>query len=85
VSQEVPRSSLDSDMRGSLGSILKENAITEEPGGDEVVASKVLSLPVMDQPVESAEKTQESKNILADMEAFQREIDELKRKFEEGR
>ncbi len=31
------------------------------------------------------EEMQAAKDILADMEAFQREIDELKKKFEEGR
>jgi hypothetical protein len=66
-----------------MGSILKENAITEEPGRDEAEAGPAAPpLPVREQ---TKEETQEAKGILADMEAFQKEIDELKKKFEEGR
>jgi hypothetical protein len=83
VSQEVGRPSFDSDRRGSMGSILKETVITEEPGRDEAEAgSTAPSLPVRDL---TKEESQEAKDILADMEAFQKEIDELKKKFEEGR
>jgi hypothetical protein len=85
VSQEVGRASFDSDRdrRGSMGSILKENAITEEPGRDEAEAgSAAPSLPKREP---TAQEAKEAKDILADMEAFQKEIDELKKKLGEGR
>jgi len=84
VSQEVGRPSFDSDRdrRGSMGSILKENAITEEPGRAEAEAGAAAPLPRREP---TKEETQQAKDILADMEAFQKEIDELKKKFEEGR
>jgi hypothetical protein len=82
VSQEAARPSFDSDRRGSMGSILKENAITEEPGKDEAKAGPAAPLSGRER---TKEEMQEAKDILADMEAFQKEIDELKRQFEEGR
>ncbi|RDI84104.1 hypothetical protein Vi05172_g5933 [Venturia inaequalis] len=84
VSQEVGRSSFDSDhRRGSMGSILKEYSITEEVGKSEAEAGTPAPPPL---PQESTQaQSQQTKDILADMEAFQREIDELKKKFEDGR
>jgi len=79
VSQEVVRSSFDSERRGSLGSVLKENAITEESSKGENEVAVVTTPPVQDQSKKGAE------DILAEMEAFQREIDELKKKFDEVR
>jgi hypothetical protein len=85
VSQEVVRSSFDSERRGSLGSVLKDNAITEESGKDENDVAVVTTPPVQDQPKQSADEMRDAKDILAEMEAFQREIDDLKKKFDEGR
>lgn len=65
-----------------MGSILRESAITEEPGRNEAEAGSLAPIYPRQQPLEDR---QETKDILADMEAFQREIDELKETFEKGR
>lgn len=66
-----------------MGSILKEHSITEEAGKSEAEAG-TPSAPLLPQELTRVEP-QQTKDILADMEAFQREIDELKKKFEDGR
>lgn len=67
-----------------MGSILKEHSITEEAGRSEAEAgSAAPPLPPRREPTN--EESQQARDVLADMEAFQREIDELKKKFEDGR
>ncbi|TID13937.1 hypothetical protein E6O75_ATG07169 [Venturia nashicola] len=81
VSQEMGRPSFDSeDRRGSMGSILKEQSVTEEAGKSEAEAG-TRAPPRLLQEATQVE-SQQTNDILADMEAFQREIDELKKKFE---
>ncbi|QDS71285.1 hypothetical protein FKW77_001164 [Venturia effusa] len=83
VSQEAGRSSFDSDhRRGSMGSILREYSITEEAG---IAEAGPLAQSQLHGRELSQVESQQTKNILADMEAFQREIDELQKKFEDGR
>lgn len=66
-----------------MGSILKEHSITEEAGKSEAEAGTPAPPPLPREPTQV--EVQQTKDILADMEAFQREIDELKKKFENGR
>jgi len=82
VSQEATRSSFDSERRASFGSILREKAISEESGRDED-ASVMISANKKEEVVEVKDKGEE-KDILADMEAFEKELEELRAKFKDG-
>jgi hypothetical protein len=76
TSGEQPRSSVDIERRASMTSIVREDPITEEEGRDLDVTSTKQSDTAPSNP-----PPQQNKDVLAEMEAFQREIDALREKF----
>jgi hypothetical protein len=80
ASGEQTRSSIDLERRPSISSIVREKSISEETGRDLDGARDPASQEAL-QASQSNPDSKSANDVLAEMEAFQREIDALREKF----